>query len=1001
MLFSVILCFCSADATTLTLVKASFILPQDMTVRGNMHVTGTLLDLSSISAVITQMSIVAQSSALAPLLKGSNCALKVASCNFIDLRCPFGSFSQGSVMVQSCSFNQCVRPITMAAPESGQEYEEKHFDVTSGALTVVDSTFTRCTSSVEGGAIKYSASTAMLNLTRCVFNACTSSKQYGGAVFSQSSNKQVVFDYCQVINCESEISVIHLQCGSPAGDFGELSMRGSEFVGSTISQHNEGGKGGGSGLVIRFPTTLRLIDCVFQDCTSSATLKGGGALFFLTSSSASSIFYFENCRFNNTQTEKSGGAISIESDGPTYSVEIVDSHFEGNRCANNNDNKGGSLYFAGTVSSLSLSSVSFLTTIANEGGCIHADSVESFNVAGCVIDGCGTQGNGGYSLYVGTPSASLREMTVKNMPGGRGKLKIKGFTDSTLLLYNCSFSSNFGTGYLLECEHKNPITLNLTWCVITSLANTGADQGLLQVQRTDDGLYVANCRFESMSLPRALLRSSTDVTGATCVFLDVTIKDVDVTGGYLMDLSCFTSLDFTDIDFVTTSKTAYSIMRLANSATYLSLSSVKFNGYKATNEDSSFMMLESGHIVTFEGCEFISCTSTSRHIVYISQSVKLECPIKNCVFRSCKPSGHILYAMQSLTVEGCTFEQLSLTWPCIRADSIQTLTLNSTKFDTVILTNDLVKLQQPQEWELTIDNINIMSSSFASMVTLSSPGKRFSMTRSTYSANTITNALVSLTTTASQASASMVDCQFRLCNSSASNLVILKGFGDIEVNTIVFEQCSAVGPLLQSSSETIAFSDCCFQGSEANSEGATYVNSTSKQASFAADMCFDLDQVSSVDFGDLHPWDALSANIFECESCSWLPTSEEEPETSADIDPDTSTHQTDTDEDSDSGKLGAGAIAGIVIAVLVVVAVVIIVVVLLLLRKKEKTTSVDEEEEPRGEMKEESFTEATLPTNSVISGMSWDQKVTEDNPVFTTTGPVQDDFSNIFEEDVY
>ena len=143
----------------------------------------------------------------------------------------------------------------------------------------------------------------------------------------------------------------------------------------------------------------------------------------------------------------------------------------------------------------------------------------------------------------------------------------------------------------------------------------------------------------------------------------------------------------------------------------------------------------------------------------------------------------------------------------------------------------------------------------------------------------------------------------------------------------------------------------------------------------------------------------MSANVFECESCSWLPTSEAEPETSTDIDPDASTHQTDTDEDSGSGKLGAGAIAGIVIAILVVVAVVIVVIVLLLLRKKDNTTSV--EEEPHGEMTEESLDDATVSVDSVVNSMSWDQKVTEDNPVFTTTGPAQDDFSNIFEEDVY
>lgn len=245
--------------------------------------------------------------------------LNVVQCSLRHLKDKFGYFEHGTVYLRSCSFTDCHRPVTMAVPQSGTTYEDRttNFLVDSGDCVVEGTKFIRCSvASGDGGAIKFQSQNGLLNLTSCSFENCTSGNGYGGAVLANSNNEIFICNNCDVTDCTSTISVIHVQRGNPATVFGELQLIGNTFRGNTIEAHEEGGKGGGCGLVIRFPSSLSMIDCVFDDCESTSTNEncpGGGGVLFKTKTGDCS-FVFDNCLFNNTRAAQNGGAIVISQD---------------------------------------------------------------------------------------------------------------------------------------------------------------------------------------------------------------------------------------------------------------------------------------------------------------------------------------------------------------------------------------------------------------------------------------------------------------------------------------------------------------------------------------------------------------------------------------------------------------------------------------------------------------------------------------------------------------
>lgn len=1039
-------CSNSYSPMNVTIVDVKFIEGRDISLQKG-HITGSLIALQSLGAIISKTSVISKLSNGGWFLSARDVTLDVVQCSLTHLKDKFGYFEHGSVHLRSCSFTDCRRPITMEAPQSDTDYvdRETNFVVSSGNCAVEGSTFIRCSvGSGEGGAIKFQGD-GLLNLTSCKFQTCTSGNNYGGAVFSSSSKKNLVFNDCQVTDCTSTISVIHLQCGTSAGQFGELMLTGNIFKGNTITTSTEGGKGGGCGLVIRFPLTLSLVDCTFEDCKSTSTddiVSGGGGVLFKTATGTTYSFVFDNCIFNGTQAARNGGAIVINraSGSAVPTVEIKNCHFESCICTEGDTSgkKGGALYFSNQLTSLSIIDSAFLDCSAAEGGCISAGVIDTFKVNNCTIDSCSATGTELFTLTAEATQADIIELHIEGMSDGRGKLKLTNFGGSQLLLYNCSFN-NYATDFLVTYTAAGNICLNLTLCRFTTITSSAAS-GLLQVQFSNHDLFVSQCQFSGFGVARALIRAGgNSERGKSCVIEQCQFTDMTVSDGVLFDFSCFNGVELSDIDFKTEGDArVFGVMIFNHASTEVSVQSLRFEGVKlTTGREYSLIRFQNGRLTKFDDVRFVSCTST-QYILHLDPACVLDCPITGCVVDKCSCSANVFYVCSTnLRFSMCEIANMALSWPPLKLKltSKTSLSLSDMSFTSITPSSsafDLVKFETTTTalTELLIDNITVTGCTCATFMSPPTGDKctikgKFTNTQSTRlflfsemkqveiseSEFTLCRGQVMqyAHTESAESAVNLSFCDFESCTGT-SPILELSGPNLITFNGLSFTKCSGgeTSSLVSVTGTRFDLSDCCFRESQAIAGTAAYITATVTAAEFALPMCFDLSQEESVNFGEMKPWESLEKSVFNCEYCEGQPTSESEVDTS-DFEPsDTSEVESmtgtdddptkdpdddptkDPDDDSGNDGLSPGAIAGITIAVLVVIAVVVLLVLLLVMRKSSKKASASD---LSGEAQEEAVHE-TVTLDSMTT--SWEAKVTEDTPQFA--GHTTNDFDAIFEE---
>ena len=188
-----------------------------------------------------------------------------------------------------------------------------------------------------------------------------------------------------------------------------------------------------------------------------------------------------------------------------------------------------------------------------------------------------------------------------------------------------------------------------------------------------------------------------------------------------------------------------------------------------------------------------------------------------------------------------------------------------------------------------------------------------------------------------------------------------------------------------------------FLGSETIADAASYITCVSPEATFEFNLplCFDLEENSSVSFGDSYPLRNLSTSyvIFKCTECeTQLPI---DPATSepSNIESDTTDDgKENPDDDTNAGKLSAGAIAGIVVAVIILIALIAVLLLLLVFRRRPKTES----EATADEMAEEGM-ETVTSIATPQSTTDW-SGTTEVSPFVTTGQGTNNEFDRFFEE---
>ena len=220
-------------------------------------------------------------------------------------------------------------------------------------------------------------------------------------------------------------------------------------------------------------------------------------------------------------------------------------------------------------------------------------------------------------------------------------------------------------------------------------------------------------------------------------------------------------------------------------------------------------------------------------------------------------------------------------------------------------------------------------------------------------------------------------------------------------------------PLLTLTSDEgsqLQFYNCCFTHPEevsAKGDVPLFLSMNIAGSVVFSSVCFDASREDSIKVSGSGAFECPDSSFGEGCECWVLPSPEPQPSASMTSASDTSEEEPSSESGSSSsttstatedpaagsrGKVNAGLIAGIVVALLVII-VIIILVILLLLRKRSKDTG-------EGGAGVEEFTEETITTltdERTGDDGEWSQ-TTEDNPLFATENFDDDAFTNAFEE---
>ena len=798
-----------------------------------------------------------------------------------------------------------------------------------------------------------------------------------------------VFNDCIVKNMGAEHSVIHMQCADQAtpNDYGPLTLKGNVFQDISISTQGEA-EGGGSGLVIRFPTQLELIGCQFIRCHTASALGGGGVMFRPRSEKIQNLL-FEECVFSETSAAQNGGAIMLV--GSCDRLEIVGCEFTGKKGVQKG--KGGfikldkAMYFR-------INETKFHNSDASEGGCIYADMRDheerSFIVEGCSISASEAT-TGQFALYIMTAIAQFKGLSMKDMNGGRGMIQLTdlGFSNKLLTFESCTFDNiNTRKLFFFRSLKGNP-ALVLRMCTFQNVVSTAS---LLDCRNDGTGgatsqissITISHCVFKGCSYQSAVVnspeRNDQQVNGLTCTIEETNFDDLSISDeGHALILGGFTSIVIRNCHFIAQGATLTTVLKLGNSykdGLKAVLSGVTFDHCTVK---SNIMSLTTQWLLDMTKCEFVLCTTAGSDLISCRSS-----KLSQCTFDQCEASQNIL----NIQATDFTFEYITMTGIKKPGNSnLIALTSGKATLQHCVV-SQVICGTVLTAGSATVDNLTITNSEVSKFVYQSSAGMELSRCHF----NGCTGTIVKST----GGDIVVTGCEFvNLVEKSESIITVASGSISISGSTFNGYTRSS-NPLISIGSVSrVSLSDCSFCGA-INQTGPAYITCTeSLSFDFQIPLCFDLSEQESVHFEGPTPLDNLTAqyDIFECENCGATSTVEFSESFPTE---DFTVSFTIGPPDTQNSGLGAGAIAGIVIAILIIVAVVIVLVILFLRRRRDQSEEGSDHDH-EGEMNEEALASTITTTDSGVED-TWMPKVTEDIVMFTNNSMVNAEFENVFEE---
>lgn len=765
-------------------------------------------------------------------------------------------------------------------------------------------------------------------------------------------------------------------------------MTGNKFKTVSIKQAEQGG---GSGLFLRFPAELHLIECHFEDTEVD---RDGGALMF----DQGTKFVFNGCTFVNTKAKTNGGAITLR---PTSeSVSIIGCWFRDNSVRGWQTGSGGFLFFGANPGNLEIVDTTFKNSVAANGGCIYttAESVTSFTIDNVTVDACGSSADG-HSLVVPSTKTSLSELHLLNMPGVMGRLQLHA-TMTEIVLYGCQFK-NFGMRQLFDGATNWNFPVNLTDCHFETVT---IEQGNL-IKFTNGNthkLVMSGCVFKDVTADWALVSWATEAQSVECLIEGCRFENVVVEYSTeqekkaepILLLRRISVISLTNVNFIG-GELKNGPLVIDSSDCTITLDGVHFENCNIARPDPSAdhpypcFFIYQGTIEKMNDCTFVSChySTGDQSILKIGSAVTIQSSV-SVSFDGCGTTTPNLvgFGPSALTFETCAFKNMELTAPVVRFESSTSteLMFKNVEFSNVRMTETVTNLLgfAISPTRIEFDNVRVEQCALAKLGDVASASIVFQ--GSHFRQNTVHSRVLEINNQGS--TVELWDCDFDNC-ACESSMIQLTGCSTVNISVTSFADCSCKSGALVTIADAgfVFIGSSCFQGLPERADGPGYIDCTCENATFELPICFSLGEEASISFkGCPSPLLNISnpSAIFNCSDCSFIPTEEPEP-----LDSEEMTSFTDSFTDSfidssplpppeDSG-LGGGAIAGIVVGVLVFIGVIIALIILFIVFRRRKSEDKSIDDEP-SEMNEEA---ETTTITSVID--EWNQRVTEDGPEST------------------
>ena len=823
-----VVCLCAADLRVpLCLIKTSF--KNLINVRES---GGILVDLHKTSVFISQMSIVSKVKQGMALIRGIESAVAVSETRLDGLENGFAHITSGSLAVTSSSFSNSERPITLDTyshqPATTSQCQRVYYGW--GSLSLVDRLFDGCTGDSyrdsPGGAVyfedRYSLGSITLSIIRCNFINCWSGDRWGDAVYSTADISSIVLDDCIFEHYVDSLSVFHAQCGyPPVGTFGALCFTNNTF--RDINVGDNGHEGGGSGLVVRYPSSLELVMCSFERCISSR-LDGGALLFEFYHNEVPS-FTFEGCIFRETKALTNGGAISLPNE--CEKVVITGCLFQDNDDTAYQTGFGGFLHFGANLGQLIIRDTTFQSSSANDGRCIYTEEqVSGFTIDNVTVDACSAR-NGRSSIVVNTEENIIDGLHLLNMLDGQGRLMLYVTGPSKKVSFsNCSFR-NFSTYEIVSTTRsfRSGIEgLAFTNCCFEDVDSLGDNLFLHPGNLAPNvSCLFTNCTFRKISAEWALLnvQSGQDVSFSMteCTFDDLKIVQRYRVEPFFMFRSSNLELLITHTVF-NNNVLSNGILKTSGygSDARICLDNLRFEDCiieRATRyewDECSFLDIR-GPVETLKlsNCFFIHCNDSKMSLLSITTVPDVNI---SCSFVGCTCPTHLLSVTDSnqFAFHNCSVRDMSL-----GASPVSVGTqVNDVTFEDVVfsgLSGDQLSLisfaQNPATSQF--QRLVIEECTFSTLGTLGS--STTSLINGKFIQNHITNNFIMASGATSHA-VELVCCEFE-CSESGLPLIKLSNTNNVTISETMFRGCSCrSGSLIQLTNiDTVYISGSCFEGS--------------------------------------------------------------------------------------------------------------------------------------------------------------------------------------------